>query len=91
MGGLRGDLIDDLLTSDELMGRFATTLAACVALMESVDFSDGCCCCGEDMKNHSSPYSCSHMPTDMGDYYASITIEDAKKLLKEYEEKRIRR
>jgi hypothetical protein len=39
------------------------------------DITDGCCCCGEDMTNHSEPMSCGHSPVDHGSYVADGMVK----------------
>lgn len=36
----------------------------------------GYCCCGDDMKNHSSPVSCGHSPVDQGEYAVNCWREE---------------
>lgn len=56
----------------ELLERFCNVMQHC-------SVTDGSCCCGEDMANHSE-YS-GHAPTDHGSYVADQVLEDALALL----------
>jgi len=73
--------INEFLTAENTQLREA--LEACIASIEHADMSEGCCCCGEDMLNHSSPMDCGHAPVDIGEYYASLALEKARAALKE--------
>ena len=56
-------------------------IEACVASLERADTTEGVCCCGDSMEQHSDPMSCGHSPVDMGNYYASKAIEAARAAL----------
>lgn len=56
----------------EMVDRFCNIMQHCTV-------TDGSCCCGEDMANHSA-YS-GHAPTDHGSRVADRALEDALELL----------
>lgn len=56
----------------EMVERFCNIMQHCTV-------TDGSCCCGEDMANHSA-YS-GHAPTDHGSRVADRALEDALELL----------
>ena len=62
-------------------------IASLVNLVKEGDYSNGICCCGDSMENHST--YCGHSPVDSGSYYSSKEfeqiLEEIKKLdLDEY-------
>jgi hypothetical protein len=44
---------------------------------------DGACCCGDDMKNHSSPKHSNHMPLDHGAFVAGKLAKQTEAILAE--------
>lgn len=50
-----------------------------LAFMQGAPVSSGVCCCGDDMKNHSSPMVCGHSPVDMWDHSVYSWAEQIKK------------
>jgi hypothetical protein len=45
--------------------RFLLKLKAWFIRFKYRDIPDDVCCCGDDMKNHSSPFLCGHTPKSM--------------------------
>lgn len=62
---------------DAVIAQLVEAVEACVTSMEHADMSDGVCCCGDNIDDHSDPMSCGHAPVDMGDYHASKAIAAA--------------
>ena len=54
-------------------------LSVLVELSERLDFSEGYCCCGDDIDSHGI-YS-GHSPVDAGDYYSMGLINQARAAL----------
>ena len=71
----------DLIPSAAYVAGLEAALRACVAAIEHADMADGVCCCGDDMLYHSSPMSCGHTPTDLGEYNAAMVVAVAEKAL----------
>ena len=52
-----------------------------VALVQHINTSEGVCCCGDFMDTHANPMDCGHAPCDIGDYFASQALDEARKVL----------
>ena len=50
-------------------------------LAEHCSITDGVCCCGENMENHSEPMECGHSPVDHAAYVARYMIESTRAAL----------
>jgi hypothetical protein len=81
---IRADLVDPL--SDPRVKALVKALDACMTSLERADTTEGVCCCGDSMDQHSDPMWCGHSPVDMGTYYAANAIEAARAALRAIEE-----
>ena len=63
-------------------------LRGAIASIEHADMSDGVCCCGDNMDNHSNPMDCGHSPTDAGEYHAYLVLKKARAAIAAWEAKR---
>lgn len=52
-----------------------------IHIIETSDTSLGYCMCGESMNNHSSEWTCGHVPVDAGEYYAALHVNHAKQFI----------
>lgn len=51
------------------------------AIFTHCTVSDGVCCCGDSMENHSDPMWCGHSPVDHGGYVADGWLAEARATL----------
>lgn len=64
-----------------------SVIESLLSVIERADVREGCCCCGDNMENHSNPMDCGHSPIDAGEYYTGLAVEQAQQYLKAKREK----
>ncbi len=62
----------------DVVRELVDALTRLLATVERLDISEGVCCCGDSMENHSNPMVCGHSPVDMGEYHHGAAIEAAR-------------
>lgn len=61
--------------------RLESLLVRMIERLESVNCSEGYCCCGNSMKDHANCMMGGHVPVDMGIYHKVSLIEEAQEEL----------
>ena len=67
--------------ADAMADRLAEAVIGAQNIVLHCDITDGSCCCGEDMAQHSSQFVCGHQPIDHGRYYADKWLEGSVDLI----------
>lgn len=55
----------------------AKAVSCWLGIAENCSIESGCCCCGDDMKNHASPMICGHSPVDMANSSVDFAIKES--------------
>lgn len=61
---------------DYRMQQYRHLVDGAYSIFQYCTISYGACCCGDSMKDHTSPMDCGHTPVDMGAQMTSIWVEN---------------
>lgn len=75
------DMRDTILALCAEVDRLRALLQTAQGIVESADNTNGVCCCGDSMLDHTNAMDCGHSPLDAGAYHAHEWQKDARAVL----------